>query len=1107
MHRLLRATWLAVVTTAGCQASTLDAPPANSPHRALERPFSLERTRSRTNVAPLSLTGSDGTGLRLVSMEAHAVVEEPLAFTEMKLVFENPTDTVLEGRFRIALPQTASVSRLAMRIGETWQEGEVIEKQRARAVFEDFLHRKQDPILLEQSAGNEFSARVFPISARGKKEIIVSYSQELAGDAPYVLPLVGLPQLESVDVNVTTSTGGALTAFRRTSHAPDQDVVVEPRKIARDGLRNGDLALVRVRPVTESIPDPLSSAVILVDTSASRALTLGDDIALASRIAAKVVADGGKSAPLAVVAFDQTHEVIYEGDAWGFDERQAAKLAERGALGASNLERALSFGAEVARRRGAKRVVLVSDGVATAGSTESAKLAPALRAMASAGVERLDAVAVGGVRDDATLRSVVRQGLPRDGVVVDASRGAELVAWRLAQRAAPKLPVKIEGATWSYPSTLEGMQAGDEALVFAEVPASKPVRLVVGQAASSPSLASVEKPLLERAWAKAKIASLVERGPSDDADVQKRIAALSIAYRVLSPHTALLVLETEDDYRRFNVDRLATSKILTVKNGRVAVDAHRPADLTPPSEANREPLIARGHMWGDAIGDAFGAGGLGLSGVGEGGGGRGEGIGLGNVGTLGAGSGASGFGRGAAAASGAHKSSSPSLRQGATTVSGRIPPEVIQRIVRQNFGRFRLCYEQGLRANPALAGRIAIRFQIGQSGDVVRAVDGGSDLPSAEVIACVASAFVKLSFPSPEGGPVTVTYPIMFAPDTETAAKPATPLPVMRVPPAPFGKPATASATDPAGPDPYTGKMKPIMQLIASHAAGDALRAAAAWHAEAPVDVMALIALGEALEASGDKRRAARAYGSLIDLFPNRADLRRHAGERLERLSADPQSLELAIDNYRKVVADRPDHPSSHRLLAFALARRGDHEAAFDAIAAGIAQRYPDNRFPGVSRVLAEDAGLLAAAWTKAAPQRRDHIQSRLTRVGGTPQLTPSLRFVLNWETDANDVDFHIEDDRGGHAFYQNSSLPSGGQLYADVTTGYGPECFAVFKAKHERPSKYRLRAHYYSRGPMGYGMGKLQIIDHDGRGGLTFDERPFVVMADWAFVDLGTTQ
>ena len=41
----------------------------------------------------------------------------------------------------------------------------------------------------------------------------------------------------------------------------------------------------------------------------------------------------------------------------------------------------------------------------------------------------------------------------------------------------------------------------------------------------------------------------------------------------------------------------------------------------------------------------------------------------------------------------------------------------------------------------------------------------------------------------------------------------------------------------------------------------------------------------------------------------------------------------------------------------------------------------------------------------------------------------------------------------------------------------------------------------------MGYGMGKLQIIDHDGQGGLRFEERPFVVMVDRTFVDLGTVE
>jgi uncharacterized protein YfaP (DUF2135 family) len=113
----------------------------------------------------------------------------------------------------------------------------------------------------------------------------------------------------------------------------------------------------------------------------------------------------------------------------------------------------------------------------------------------------------------------------------------------------------------------------------------------------------------------------------------------------------------------------------------------------------------------------------------------------------------------------------------------------------------------------------------------------------------------------------------------------------------------------------------------------------------------------------------------------------------------------------------------------------------------------------------------------------------------------PSLRFVLSWETDANDVDFHIYDGRGGHAFYQKPKLASGGSLYADITTGYGPECFAIPGSQRAFP--YTLQAHYFARGPMGFGMGKVQVVQHDGKGGLLFAEHPFVIMKDKAFVQL----
>ena len=183
-----------------------------------------------------------------------------------------------------------------------------------------------------------------------------------------------------------------------------------------------------------------------------------------------------------------------------------------------------------------------------------------------------------------------------------------------------------------------------------------------------------------------------------------------------------------------------------------------------------DPMSAHGNMWGDAIGDAFGMGGLGLTGTGEGGGckeGSCIGVGLDHIGTIGRGAGGGdddGFGHGHGRLRGGREKHPPTLRQGTTITNGRLPPEVIQRIVRQNFGRFKLCYEEGLRGNPSLTGRVAVKFIISRDGSVGTTQDGGSDIPDASVTQCVVRGFSNLTFPQPQGGIVTVVYPITFTP-------------------------------------------------------------------------------------------------------------------------------------------------------------------------------------------------------------------------------------------------------------------------------------------------------------------------------------------------------
>ena len=296
-----------------------------------------------------------------------------------------------------------------------------------------------------------------------------------------------------------------------------------------------------------------------------------------------------------------------------------------------------------------------------------------------------------------------------------------------------------------------------------------------------------------------------------------------------------------------------------------------------------------------------------------------------------------------------------------------------------------------------------------------------------------------------------------------------------------------------------TGELAEIEGALQHHDVTRALAKARDWHAREPGNVLALIGLGDALEARGSKVTAARVYGSIIDLFPGRADLRRFAGERLARVDT---TRDLIIDTYRRAVADRPDHLTGHRLLAYALLRAGKPADAFAAILNGVDQHFPEGRFAGGERVLAEDAGMIGAAFAAAQPAQRSKIAAELSRRGLALATTPSTRFILYWETDGNDVDFHIQDAHHGHAFYGSPHLPSGGDLYADITTGYGPECFAIQGTPKAGP--YRLSINYYSQGPMGYGMGLLEIQRFDGKGKLSFEDRPYVIMNDQAYVDLG---
>ncbi len=1023
--------------------------------------------------APLSLTASDGTGLKLVGLAAKGVIEGPLAFTELTLKFKNPEARTREGRFRITLPENASVSRFAMKIRGRWQEGEVVERQKARRTYEDFLHRKQDPALLEQAAGNEFTARVFPIPANAVKELVISFSHELAQSAePYRIPLKGLPQIEKLDIQVlvakqdagaaASSLGGTTLRHEtvtvdKTNWVPDLDFEIKVPEQTGYGLRHENLVVARVTPPVSSTPEGVQGLTVLVDTSASRALGFAAQLRLLDRLMEGLSRGAGADTPLRIVAFDQETVSLFEGKTSGYGKGARVALNDRRALGASDITQALKWLAENTKKGRYDRLILISDGVATSGEVEGEAIASAALSLAGVGFERIDALALGGLRDSDQLKRITTAGLAHDGVVIDGALPMTQIGHKLSHSTTSGLKVQVPGAKWVWPQQLDGVQPGDEVLIFADLPAGKPFGLMLSGKPvelGSKSLTVAPRPLLERAWVRARINRLMHQAETlgaGDPDLQTalrtQVIGLSTKHRVLSPYTALLVLETERDYRRYGIKRTALANILTVGASGVTVLADRtlvrpkpspkkkgktvrrrerqvrrnqPVDMAP--EGNSAPSTGILGSLDDSVGDSFGN--LGTRGMGSGGGGQGRGGQLGSAG-------------------------------------GAPPPPTPGRAQSQARPRARLAARA---PSPSAAPMAEMEAPMERSAAPAMVLDEDD---AADIAA------------EPRR-------------ERDSRRRPQADRARRRRP--------RPEAKKKQNTRPLIGPMAEVMALLDKDDVQGALARAEAWREENPGDVLALVALGEALEKQGDLPKAARAYGSIVDLFATRADLLRFAASRLERLE-HKAAIELAQDTYAKAVAQRKDHPSSHRGLAFALVKLNKFEAAFEALVFGMKQRYP-SRFPGVKRILSEDLGLVAAAWNKAEPARAAEIQERLKKAGGRMATKESLRFVLTWETDANDVDFHIRDGQGGHAYYSSRTLGSGGTLYADITTGYGPECFTI--PGKARAFPYTLQAHYYRKGPMGYGMGRVQILHHDGQGTLRFDERPFVVMQDGAYLDLG---
>ena len=499
---------------------------------------------------PLLIAPAAEQPVQLRHARIEGEVQAGIAQTRITLEFHNPNQRVLEGELQFPLAEGQQITGFALDINGELREAVPVPKDRGRQVFEEIARRGVDPGLLEQTAGNQFRLRVYPLPAGGSRRVQLVVREPLAYAGQgwrWTLPLQFVAGAAAVELDVRAPKGaeagsapfriadGRLRWQGRGAQLPAQLQWTLPAErkaqvqVAR--WQDGHYLLAQLPVPTSTAPRRVPSEVgLLWDGSGSAGQRdRTRELALLDRYFAAM----GEGNVALTVLRDRAEPVrrfrIRSGD---WSELRRALMAVQ-PDGASAL-------AQWQPQPGVKEYLMVSDGLLTYGP----EALPALAAD-----QRLFAVSSAGARTDATrLRgwseahagSFVALGSDIDAaarellsvpldVQIDAGRGVQDVVvdrrsqaqgwlWLHARLAAEGVPmrVRVGGSQWQALPATQKNEDGD---------------------------------LLAGLWAQARLQQL----STDRRGNREAMQRLSQQFSLVGPNTSLIVLETLDDYLRYAI--------------------------------------------------------------------------------------------------------------------------------------------------------------------------------------------------------------------------------------------------------------------------------------------------------------------------------------------------------------------------------------------------------------------------------------------------------------------------------------------------------------------------------------------------------------------------
>ncbi len=155
-----------------------------------------------------------GQELQLMAESARVDITGAVARTRLTQTFVNTTNNRIEGTYVFPLPEGAAVTGFAMMVNGKRTEGEILDGDKARAIYQGIVAKMRDPAIFEFIDRNLIRAKIFPIEPRAEQKIELEYSESLKADAgsfryvlPLRLPVGGAAQSADVDIKINSPLG------------------------------------------------------------------------------------------------------------------------------------------------------------------------------------------------------------------------------------------------------------------------------------------------------------------------------------------------------------------------------------------------------------------------------------------------------------------------------------------------------------------------------------------------------------------------------------------------------------------------------------------------------------------------------------------------------------------------------------------------------------------------------------------------------------------------------------------------------------------------------------------------------------------------------------